>query len=204
MTIDEQMAQVASGQGATPVQPEQAPATPDWSKTTIPDDVIRNHPAYKDILSESIGRRQEIAALKQELESAKKPAATTPEAPVQPVAPGDERIDKLMAAVEALTARQAQSDKARIDQYRAGLIAQYNIPPAQQALITAQDETGIKAQVDALAPLLSPHKSDMGLGNTGDAPATDSLVKEVKSILNGNATIDPFDPKIHKAMGGDL
>ena len=204
MTIDEQIAAAAAGnQGVTP-PPEQAPAIPDWSKLTVPDEVVREHPAYKQILSESIERRQAIAALKQELEQAKQPPATPVKPAETPNAPVDPRIDQLTQMVEALTTKWTQSEQARVAQFKQGLIQQNNIPEKLASLITAETVEGIQAQVDAILPFVQPHKANTGLGNTGDAGVTDGLLAEVDRILNGQSTIDPFSPQLHSAMGGDL
>ena len=209
MTIDDEIraAQTAAQAGGTPAAtPEQAPATPDWSKLTIPEEVIREHPAYKAVLSESIERRQAIASLKQELEQAKQPPApaTPVKPPETPDTPSDPRIDQLAQMVEALTTKWTQSEQARVAQFKAGLIQQHNIPDKLAALITGETVEAIQAQVESVLPYVQPHKSNTSLGNTGDGEVTDGFMAEVDRILNGQGNLDPFSPQLHSAMGGDL
>lgn len=207
MTIDDEIRAVQAGGAAGETPQSETPTTPDWSKLTIPEDVVREHPAYKAILSESIKRRQEIAALKQEFENkAQPPAPATPvNAPEQPVpsAGTDPRLDQLTQMVEALTTKWTQSEQARVAQFKAGLVQQHNIPDKLAALITADTVEGIQEQVNNILPYVQPHKSDTSLGNTG-GEVTDTFLAEVDNILNGGNIVDPFSPQIHIAMGGDL
>lgn len=90
----------------------------DLTTEELPEAVVKAQKPFKDVLTESIERRQEIAALKaakkpatsegsEETEAVKKPATVEVPAPVVPVDP-----DKLFADFEQ---RMAAKEQARIE-----------------------------------------------------------------------------------------
>lgn len=186
-------------------QPGQAPAENGSAAPTISEEVIRNSPAYRALLSESIERRQMIAALKQELEALKpKETAQTPQTPAssEPVSALEKQIAALAEMVEGLTKRVENDAKARVDMTRAGLIQQHNIPSELQGFVNGATEDEVRAQVNALLPYITPAKSNVGAGNVGAPVSDEDLISQMRGILEGKPAFDPFDPGIQRKMGG--
>lgn len=116
----------------------------DWSKidpSTIPVDVIKQNPEYKQVLDESIKRRQKIAKLTETLDD--KPQGDTQEKPKTPT----DVPDWAKPLIEAVSQIQEATKQKSLTELRVALAGQAGWTPEQASHLTATDEAGIKAQI---------------------------------------------------------
>lgn len=195
MNADEQQAQGAtSSQEATQNQP---------TNQEISEDVIREHPLYKQLLSESIERRKTIAELKNKLDS--QPLETTLEVTQQ-----TETSDPLARVMQELADLKQSLTQTTVQAKREAVIAKYQIPEDLHDFISASDPEGMEAQAEKLAQLArkapkpTPQdKSDAGGNNT---PTESDLHKRVLSRINGTSeNSNPMhDPNLAVRFGGGV
>lgn len=142
---------------------------------SITDDVVKGHPLYKSVLSETIERRQEIARLKAELEAAKRTSQevsdTTPATTGKDIKPDEiqKLIDARFAEVQTKAAQEA-------------LFAQYKVPAEMQDLWR---DNNIEAMTKRLqAAYGKPQNGGAGNG-TGNADPHADLAQRIKERVTG-------------------
>lgn len=119
----------------------------DWTKvdpSTIPLEVIKQNPEYKQVLDESIKRRQKIAKLTETLDD--KPQGDTQEKPKTPTDNADmpEWAKDLIKSVNQI---QSATQQRSLTELREAIAGQAGWTPEQASHLTATDEAGIKAQI---------------------------------------------------------
>lgn len=164
----------------------------DWSKVTIPDEVLKRDPRYREVLDESIKRRQQIKALKTQLEEPeeKKPAPQETKSP-QPSQPEDriDRIEKMLASIveSSQAERKAMAVKVLADKY--------GLPPEATAFLKGDTAEELEASASTLANLL-PKKSvpstSTSAGNPGKTDAS-ALVDAIKARMAANFDFEKND-----------
>lgn len=197
--------------GATPQQQQQTQqpakqAAIDWSSVNvddIPADVLKQHPLYREVLAESITRRQTIAQLKAAL------GDNAPQSGAQPAQPAkqaeDDRLAALQEMVNQLTSRIEQDAKARVERTRALAIETYGIPAELHDMVVGETEDEILARAKKLGTFIvpQPHKGSTPVGNTNSATnADDELLSKVKARLTGADVQNVFAPGVQRTMGG--
>lgn len=160
----------------------------------ISEDAIRNHPLYQELLSESIQRRQTIAALKAEMR-----VAQTPE-PAPAEQPPSGELDELRNMVAALTQRIEQDQQTRIDRARRDAIARFNVPEELQEFVVGDSEDVITSRAERLRGP-QPHQGTTPVGGGSQEPDED-LLNRVKARITGKDQPNVFAPGIHRTLGG--
>jgi hypothetical protein len=181
--------------GAPPAQPVTPPVI-DWSKVQVPDEVIRNHPAFKEVLTESIERRKQIAALKTAIDG------TTPPDPAKPAAPAN--------ATEALTAEkvkdlmQAEFSRLETISKQNELLTKYNVPEADRELWR---DANIETMAKRLQAAYGRPADGSSPGNGGDNTDRYAEMKaRIRANIKGEAPTGPslFSPQRQQALGGGI
>lgn len=200
---NQQNATQGSGAGSTKETTQST--TIDWSKidvSQIPVDVIKKAPAYKEVLDESVARRQKIAELKQHLDDDDKPAK--PEGKITDSKTNDDdpmlaRLSKLEQLLTGLVTEKVEGSKAAIG-------AKYGLSAEQSKLVNGNTPEDIEASAKGIATMfgIKPPASDAS--STNPAGATeDGLVARLKARMSGSDTMsNPFDPGVQRMTGGGI
>lgn len=170
----------------------QAPVAIDWSKVdpkSIPANLIKANPTYAEVLSESIQRRQELKAVKDQIAGTQKPAE---QAQTNPNEQGfAKELAEIRAQLAEVTKVASQAGrKALVDQ----AIEAHNLPSSSAAWITGNTPDEIKAQAAELSKtFLTPNAS----GSTGAgsvATPQDKIRAAIQARIKGtNGAIDPVE-----------
>lgn len=187
---------------APTAQPTTAPVQVDWSKidpASIPENIIKATPQFKEVLSESVERRQAIKALKEQVGLVDAPKTDKPATPTQP--------DDMPAWAKQMMERVEKAEKAALEGGRKTLINQaletHNLPAEAARWITGGTLEEITSQAAELAKtFMTPGVG--GSSGDGGQPATqqDRLRTAILTRVKGQAgPIDPvegslFNPKI--------
>lgn len=192
----------------TPPKPN-VPTTPaqtiDWSKIdpkTIPDTVVKQTTAFGDVLTESVQRRQEIKALKEQIKPVETPAeikldADTPEWAKALVAQNKALADKL-SQVETL------ASKGGRDALIQAAIKANNLPTGSENWITGKTNEEITAQAAELSKTFLTPQAGGSAGNGGTETQVDKVRAEIARRINRSGPIDPvegsfFNPAVQNA-----
>ena len=167
----------------------------DWSK--VPEDVIKNHPLYKSVLTESIQRRQELAELKKQL------------APPTDQPKTEDKPDKLsifeqeLAELRKVVAEQAEREKLHS---RSALVnaaaAAHKIPADLHKYITGDTAEAIAASAAELAKHVKPEQVAPPPANPAQDAKDQSLLKAVTERMANVGGQSPFDPGFQRQLGG--
>ncbi len=178
-----------------------APVQVDWTKIdakTIPAEVLKQHPEYQKVLSESIQRRKEKQELKKLLEEKdeSETPAPDPKAPVKDKGEMPEPDPILEALKNWYIDRQ-------YDQIVEGVAKKYNIPSEYYQNITGETEAELEASAANLAKLVV--KSSAGNpGNSEDneETKTNRMIKRMQDETKAIGGPSPFDPGVQRQKGG--
>jgi hypothetical protein len=165
-----------------------APPAVDWASVTVPEDVIKNHPAYKAVLTESIQRRQELAELKK------------PKEPVVTDAPKDE--DRFKALEEKLEAMALENQAKNRSITVATVAATHKIPAELHNLITGDTAEEIAASAALIAKYIKVEQAAPPPANPAGPSEDKSLLKAVMDRMTQGNNLSPFDPGFQRQLGG--
>ena len=149
---------VGNAQGTT----EQS--TPNWESVdvgTIPEDLIKNSPLYKSLMTETVQRRQTIKNLRSELSDNSEDGSTdteTQESSSNSESEPDSEVARLRQAVEKLTQRIASEDEQSL---RENVAERYALPSELREFIKGDNETDMNESAKTLSELLKKQ----GVGN---------------------------------------
>lgn len=172
----------------------------DWSKVQIPETVVKSHPEYQKVLSESVERRQTIKTMKEQL--AKSETGTSTETTQQPATQPASDLEKKFA--DEIANLRAEIRKTEVAQARAQALK--DIPEEFQGFVTGDTVEAINASAANVKTALGkrpapPPTTSTGLpgiaGNT-DAEKANSIVASIFGEGNAN----PFDPGQQIRAGG--
>ncbi len=185
------------------------PIQVDWTKVTIPDEVLKNQPAYKELLSESIERRQTIKELRSRIEELEamfpvseneEGANNTPSASSEndPVARALAQIDVLNKKIEQLLEKTASAERKAVLQ---AAMRDNKIPEEYGQLITGETPEQIQAQAQLLGRLFKVQSTSPG--NAGSEGAKSDFYRRAEVALKGDGELtDIFAPGVHRQRGG--
>lgn len=178
---------------------ENKSSTIDWSTidvTSIPEEVVRNSPAFKAVLTESIERRQELAKLRA---ADKQPVKATTEADKSSDESGD-RLSKLEQALETLVGLTVADRQERVVEK---VIATHKLPDSPRVRKMLQDEGssenmeklaaelvdifGVKSETSKSSPITQT--TSTGTPVAADNPAHSDLRKRIMDKLNDSGNI---------------
>lgn len=179
----------------------------DWAKmdvTAIPDDVIKQHPAYAAILTESVERRKQLAAMK-------KNETVTPEK-VNTNDPVMNEILKLAAKIETVTAELATS---KLETARNNALTAFGLPPEAMTFLTGETLDEIQAQATLLRTLgankaanthntLDTKTNGMSPGNPATGGGNEALKAALKARMGGSTGVSAFSPGVQATKGGGI
>jgi hypothetical protein len=177
-----------------------APSTIDWSKIdpkTIPAEVIKQTQAFGEVLTESVERRQQIKALKEQVAGVGEPKPD-PKAPA--------KTDDTPEWAKALVARLDQVETLATTNGRKALIDEalkaHNLPAGSERWITAIDASGITAQAAELSKTFLTPQAGGASGSGSTMTQVDKIRATIEArIRQTNGPIDPvegsfFNPSI--------
>lgn len=180
----------------------------DWAKVdakVLPEDVVKQSPAYKSLLSESVERRQQIKSLREQLETLEGDAKK----PIQQQAPqqGSEEVPAWAKGLieDVKTLKTATGENARSEMVNAA-IAKHNLPKEAHLYIQGSDMASIEASAAGLVPLMVAGAGSAGNPGAGNASGLDSLRARIQEKVRGNtkpiADTSIFDVGVQRQKGG--
>lgn len=179
-----------------------AEETIDWATMSIPEEVIKATPAFKELLSESIQRRQKIAELQ---------AAAAAAAPVVDETPAQVPVDATLAAIQQLTQtvtalqdRLAQTETVTREQRRANILSQHGIPDDLRSLVTGDDDETFTANALLVKARLMPNTpaDKVPAGTEVSVSAASDLALQARNRLKGTQGEGIFSPGVQRQAGG--
>lgn len=199
LPVDDLSPEALSGSTPTPATPApaQTPAAPaeavtiDWSKVdpkSIPESVIKANPTYANVLTESIQRRQELKALKDQ-QAAPKPADNA-----QPQQQGtNDALVKQLAEMQAqIKTLSEKADRSSRQGLIDAAVEAHNLPAGAAAWITGTTPDEIKAQAAELSKTFLTPNAGGSTGGGSVATAQDKIRAAIKARIQG--TTGPIDP----------
>ncbi len=188
-------APAAKPQPAPTAKPDVAPVAIDWSKvdpTQIPAELVKATPQFKDVLTESVNRRQQLKALKDQIDTGEPAPKGEPKPAPKPddsdtPAWAKQIIDRLdkVETLATVNGRKALLDDA---------ITTFNLPASSATWITATDAAGIKAQAAELAKTFNLPAPGTVAGNGQTSTQTDRYKAAIMSRVKGQqGPIDPLE-----------
>lgn len=198
---------------ATPAtQGNTGASAPDFS--TIPEDVIKSHPLYKQVLTESIERRKEIAELKKGATAPSAPSAPSAlpasTAPTDPMQAALDRIAKLENALAESSANALRTKAASEAGLPANLASRIVGTSYEDMLADAQEIASVLPKAPATqatqatpaasaTPVLPSGTPGNAAGNQRD---TTMLSKITQRMGSNFGVSSPFDPGVQRQVGG--
>lgn len=191
-----------TGASAPPTTTEQKPETTiDWSKVsadTIPADLVKQTPLYKDVLGESIERRQQIAKLKEQV-------ATPPQTPEATSTPNSvqEALDRVAKLEKSLAEERANSWRVQ-----AAKEAQLPDKFANRLVGTTYEEVlaDAKSIAEALPKPAAGQTAPPASANPGNAAGDEkdtTMLNRITARMGANFGVtSPFDPGVQRQAGG--
>lgn len=176
--------------------------TPDYS--SIPEEVIKSHPLYKQVLSESIERRKEIAELR------KNTATTSPTQEATAPKPTDP-MQEALARIASLE-KQIETDRMNSLRERVAREAGIPLPFANRIVGTTYDEMLADAQIIAAAlpkqeqgasapPAVPPTTP----GNAASAERDKTMLNKITQRMGTTFGVSsPFDVGLQRQLGGGI
>lgn len=189
-------------QGSTGNQQQQQTSV-DYSKinpTDLPLDLIKQHPEYQKVLTETIDRRKQIAKMREQFDAAEgvKPEVKPIEQVQQPVAALDAETLALLSDIRKERAVKAERDAVK------PLATKHNVPEEYWDMITGSTDAEKEAKAIKLGALAL--KSGTSTGNAGASGGDDAASQRIIARLKGDAdplkATNPFDPGIQRQKGG--
>lgn len=185
-------------EAGAPADNAPAPVQIDWSSVTIPTHVVRETPEYKELLAESIERRQTISAMKRDAE---KP----PDENAQPTQPEQPELDPTVAAlvqqVQALTQIVQNGQQSERDRARAQLMKEHGIPEALASMITGETVEDMTTAAKTLAQFVVPRRPESDIPSGASPTGNEDIIEQAKRRVQGTET-DIFNPVLQTTLGG--
>lgn len=192
---------------ATPAtQGNTGASAPDFSN--IPEDVIKSHPLYKQVLTESIERRKEIAELKKGATAPSAPSALPAStAPTDPMQAALDRIAKLENALAESSANALRTKAASEAGLPANLASRIVGTSYEDMLADAKDIAAAfpKAPATPAVPA-TPATTMPPSGTPGNAAGNQrdtTMLSKITQRMGSNFGVSsPFDPGVQRQVGG--
>lgn len=174
----------------------------DWSKAPIPEDAIKSSKLYRDVLDESVKRRQRIADLKAAMEKDEpeenkteqvKPeqAGTTQEIPTW--AQEFMQAFKTVQQELALTKREAMVKSA---------LTKYRLSEDVTEFIHGDTEADIMASAEKLSKLTKTYPQIGATNSDGEVDTNKDMLKRVVAVMENKGGTSPFDTGLQSQLGG--
>ena len=172
----------------------------DWAKTQIPEDVLKNHPLYKQVVGEAAQRRIDQKNLREQLaklSDEKTAPVDSTKTPVQSDTPVTlETVNKLLADELSKVNLKAQQD---------ALLIQFKVPTEDQEIWRdANIEAMTKRLQAAFGGPLKQGNAGNGAGN--DDPYSDIRAR-VRAGISGkgpNPGAQLYTPETQRRLGGGI
>ncbi len=175
----------AQAQGVTPV---------------ITDDVIKNHPLYKAVLEESIGRRLEIDKLKKQIPVVSETLTTPAITPTQ-VVPDEvqAQLKVLKEQLESLVQTSAQTERQKLV---ASALAAHKLDADDAAYISGNTVD----EINASAAKFAARANKPAAGSSPSSPAhnAETISNSIKDRIAGKNRVHPLDPGVQTNKGGGV
>jgi hypothetical protein len=163
----------------------------------ITEDAIKNHPLYKQILSETIERRKEIKQLQEKLASASPAQETTVQTPA-PTGRGEITAE----TVNELVNKRLNEVRLKADQDN--LLTQYKVPVEEQEIWRDSNIDNMTKRLQAAFG--RPQNGSAGNGSSGGDPFADLAVR-IKAGVTGtgvNVGQTLYTPESMTRLGGGV
>ena len=184
MSIEEVMAQESQGQKQGE-DTQNKEVTIDWGKVEIPEEVVREHPAYKNLLDESISRRKTI----RELEAKLTPAEEETEEEEAEIEVGEEpdlegNLAKLLQSFEKQVSTRIASLEQQLQEREAMTLKQqlqqkYNLTEDDMDLVHGADAAEMERRAKRVAELNNRPSGDGGEGGNSDTSPEELRVRRI-------------------------
>lgn len=188
----------AEGQG-TDAQNQQRPAD-------NAEDLVRNHPLYKQLLEENIQRRLQFKELEAKLEGIK-PQVKGDELKSEPKAGADGPMNDIETLRSELDNLKKTLESERLNNLRLSALKEQNLPNEMAKFLTATTAEEIAAQAKELASFRTP-SAPKDNSDTGQSPqdAADSLRKRILDQIEGKPAKSEsfYDPRFAATRGGGV
>ncbi len=182
-------------QGEAAVEHVSSVPSIDWTKTQIPEDAIKNSPAYKALLAESVERRQEIKKLKDAQAAPAQDASAQTPAPTQTVVT-EEMINKIVAQELGKVQLKAQQDN---------LLSQFKVPVEEQ---DTWRDSNVEAMTKRLQKAFGSPLNNANAGNgSGNADPYADMKVRIKAAVMGtgeNPGANLYTPETMTRVGGGI
>lgn len=191
----------------SPVGETAKPVGLDWTTIKIeevPEDVVKQHPLFKKVLTESIQRKEKIADLRKQLEPDEAKPAPVPTAPVV----GDDPVMVRLMAMEAKLAKQ-EKDAARMT-----VALKYKLPVGLDEgeknvipFILGDTAEEMEESAKNIAALIKPEQpgSSTSPAHSGGFNSLDSMKARIaEKIKGGTEATSPFDAGVMRQQGGGV
>lgn len=198
----------------TPPPAQQTPAngsvpSPDLSKidwatvdpNVIPESVLKSTKWGKEIMTETVSRRQEIKALK-DAQAAAQPNQPQAQTPAKDDTP--EWAKQLMARMDSFESANRKTEK---DVHVKSALEKYNLPPEAAQWLTGSDAATIQSQAEQLAKTFLTPQTNGAMGNGQTFDRVDRMKAAITNRIKGaQGPIDPiegslFNPQVQDRVG---
>lgn len=158
----------------------------------VSDDVIKNHPLYKQLLSESIERRKTIAEMKKTLDALQQPKVDTPKVEQQSI---DALLERIAQLEQKLTSDTYSST-------RTAIIQKYNIDSElADRFLTGKTATELEEQAKTLANLLNRPVDPTSVGGSQQETMDNARARILQKVVNPNSQ-NPLSSDFQRSTGG--
>jgi len=157
--------QPAIEETATDPTPTVVKPTPqmDWENvqaTDLPDTLVKEHPLYREVLSESIERRKTISGLREQLQGQEQ----APEAPAEPAASA-QAADPMAEIVKRLDALEQARVQAQQQDYLSRAIKNAGLPAEASSLLSGVAQEEVDQGIKVLSKLVAARTVDAAATN---------------------------------------
>jgi hypothetical protein len=213
MPVEDQ-GQAAQGENAGAGSSEQGQQSNsqviDWNKVdlaSVPETLVKEHPAFKKVLGETIERRQQIKTLREQLEALEGEKPTQQQQVAKPDAANQSDLAAQLARLsqEMADIRNQTSQSLRADLVKSA-IKRNNLPDEAIQFVQGNTQAEIDASAAALVALAGS-SGNSSAGNAGGGNASsDNLRRAIQERVRGKgdpiSKTSPFDVGIQRQKGG--
>lgn len=184
------------------------PVVIDWNAidpTAIPAEIVKNTPAFKEVLNESIERRKKIRSLVEETkpkEASRTKTATAAQTEDTPSGE-DDPLSVLRHELSEIKSVLTRQQEISLSQWKEQAIAQTGLPKEMADRIKGSSFSEILADAQALAKYMNitPPPSGSASNPTYQPDESRRELIRKKTLGEWNPT-RPFDPGLQRQLGG--
>lgn len=174
----------------------------DWSKAPIPEEVIRGTKQYKEVLDESVKRRQRIADLKAAMEKDEPEDVKTEQAKLTQPDNSQEIPAWAREFMESFKTVQQQLAQTKRETMVSQALAEYKLSGDVAEFIQGDDKASIMASAEKLSKLTKTYPQIGATDPDGNVDPSKDMLARVVEVMENKGKTNPFDTGFQAQLGG--